>query len=154
MAYQLLHTLTELPYTPATVDEEVGYLITQTYEDQNSEYIKYTTSQFDIFTMSQLCNSFSLFNAKVKDASSGKMYHSYFPLGVFRYMLHEDLSYSNYYTPKRKDGYIVEGSYWSNGMYYQVREDDQDNIQIHEVVFYVDPLTRKLSQYPEVENGH
>jgi hypothetical protein len=101
--------------------------------------------------MSQLCNSFSIFNAKIKD-TKGKSYHSYFPLGVFRYMIHEDLSYSNYYTPRRKPGYVVEGSYWSNGMYYQVREDDNENIQIHQIVFYVDELTRKMSRYPKVNN--
>lgn len=151
MAYQLLHTLTELPYTSATVEEEVGYYITQVYEQENPEFVKYTTDQFDIFSMSQLCNSFSVFSAKVKDAT-GKSYQSYFPLGTFRYMLHEDLSYSNYYTPKRKPGYVVEGSYWSNGMYYQVREDDDENLQIHQIVFYVDQLTKKMSRYPEVEN--
>jgi hypothetical protein len=151
MAYQLLHTLTELPYTPATVDEETGYYITQIYESENPEFIKYTTDQFDIFAMSQLCNSFAAFTAKVKN-TEGKMYQSYFPLGVFRYMLHEDLSYSNYYAPKRKPGYVVEGSYWSNGMFYQVREDDNKNLQIHQIVFYVDELTRKMSKYPKVDH--
>lgn len=51
---------------------------------------------------------------------------------------------------KKKPGYVVEGAYWSNGMFYQVREDKQEDFEIYEISLYVDRLTQLTAKFPEV----
>lgn len=149
MAYQLLHTLTDLPYTPATIDEESSYWISQNYELDNPEYIHYTDADFGYPMLVQMCNVFALFQAKVGDLE-GRISQSYFPINVFRYILQEDMTWTYYYTPKRKPGYVVEGAYWSNGMFYQVREDKEKDFETYHVSLYVNRVTQLISNFPEV----
>ena len=83
----------------------------------------------------------------VKD-SSGNSFSSPISINRFRFILLEDGSYSNYYTIRRKAGYVVEGMYWSNGMCYQVREDKSEDFAIYQKVLFLDSLTKNLYQYP------
>jgi len=149
MAFQLLHSLTELPYTPSTIDEESSYWISQNYETENPGHIRYTDADFSQPMLTKMCDTFAVFQAKVQDLE-GKIYQSYFPINVFRYILQEDMTWTYYYTPRKKPGYVVEGAYWSNGMFYQVREDKQEDFEVYEISLYVDRLTQLTAKFPEV----
>lgn len=100
MAFQLLHSLTELPYTPSTIDEESSYWISQNYETENPEHIRYTDADFGQPMLTKMCDTFAVFHAKVQDLE-GKTTQSYFPINVFRYILQQDLTWTHYYTPKK-----------------------------------------------------
>lgn len=150
MAFQLLHTLTELPYTPSTIDEEASYWVSQNYELDNPTHILYTDANFGQPMLVKMCNLYATFYGKVQDLN-GKTTNSYFPINVFRYVLQQDMTWTHYYTPKRKPGYIVEGAYWSNGMFYQVREDKEENFETYQISLYVDRMTQLMASFSEVE---
>ena len=76
-----------------------------------------------MFLITILSSNFALFYAKVKDLKSEESFQTNRPIHIFRYIMLEDGSWSNYYAVRKKHGFVVEGMYWSNGMIYQVRED-------------------------------
>ena len=85
---------------------------------------------------------------KVKDSNSNQSYLSNVPIHVFRYLMLNDGTWSYYYTPKRKPGYVVEGYCWSNGLIYQVREDKTQNFQTYEVILLIDGYVKSLHSFP------
>lgn len=145
---RLFYPLSDLHLVDATLDESDSFDYLSTYSKTNYLYYKY--SYPDVYTLDEITNminNFSLFFAKIKD-STGTSYPSSIPLHVFRYIMLDDMSYSPYYTIRRKPGYVVEGIAWSNGMYYAVREDLPENFQTYQIVLYLDSYTKTLHGYP------
>jgi hypothetical protein len=145
---RLYYPLSDLHNIDATLDESDSYYFLQSYIQEN--YLHYRYSYPDIYTLeeiSNMINNFSLFFSKIKDVS-GNSFSSPVPINVFRFMLLEDMSFSSYYTIKRKPGYVVEGAYWSNGMFYSVREDKLTDFETYQIVLYLDSLTKTLHNYP------
>lgn len=148
MNLSLFQTLDNIHVIDATLDESDSYYFLHEYQKEN--YLFYRYSSPDIYSFNELdimSKNFCMFFAKVRDIS-GNVLCSPIPINVFRFMLMADGSYSNYYTPKRKSGYVVEGMYWSNGMTYQVREDKKDDFEIYQKVLFIDSLTKTLHNYP------
>jgi hypothetical protein len=134
-------------------EDESHYFITEYYNQKILHYLyRFPDRSFDDIT--SLVNNFTYFCAKVKDNTTKLKYSSNIPIGVFRYVLLEDLSWSPYYTVRRKPGLIVEGAYWSNGMFYQVREDKKEDFDVYEVVLMVDPLTQKMYSFPSEDDKY
>jgi len=148
MNTSLFHILSNVHYLDSTLDESDSYFFLQEYYTEN--YMQYKYSAPDIYSFDEfdiMCNNFCMFYGKVKD-SSGNSFSSPISINRFRFILLEDGSYSNYYTIRRKAGYVVEGMYWSNGMCYQVREDKSEDFAIYQKVLFLDSLTKNLYQYP------
>ena len=143
------YSLQNLPKILSTLDDEESYLFLTEYQKLKTLHFRYSASADDdsMPAMVKLVNNFMFFCAKVQDFQTKELYPSNFPLGVFRFMLHDDLSWSPYYTVHRRDGYVVEGCWWSNGMVYQVR-DDIANPVVHEVVLMIDQITQRLYGFP------
>lgn len=145
---RLLYSLQHLPNIDATLDEADSFSFLESYFKDNFSNYKY--SYPDIYSLEEITymvNNFSLFFGRIKDPSDNSIY-SPVPINVFRYIMLEDMSYSSYYTVRRKSGYVVEGVYWSNGMFYSVRQDVQENYDIYQIVLSIDSYTKTLYQFP------
>jgi|694.fasta_scaffold25775_12 hypothetical protein len=148
----LIYNINNLHLIDSTItDEESYYLLNSYIEQKKDSYHIYTYPDFSLKEIYNLINAFCLFFAYIKDIKENKKYISNVPLGVFRYILLEDLTSAPYYAVKRKSGYIVEGMYWSNGVIYQVREDKKEDFEIHQIVLILDSLTKRLHNYPDSE---
>lgn len=145
-------TLQTIHLLDATIEDEESYYFLMEYYRQKVLHYIYRYPAFTYEDMSVLVNNYTLFCARVKDSKNNQKYASNFPIGVFRYMLHDDLSWSPYYTVRRKPGYVVEGAYWSNGMFYQVRDDAKKDHNVHEVTLMIDSLTQKMHAFPQNES--
>ena len=141
---RLIHNLNTLHLTDATLDEEDSYhLLTKFLLDKHT-YIHYRYPDISLEDFKVLSNNYCVFGAKIHDAETQRDVHSYVPLAVLRYVLHEDMSFSNYYAPRRKDGYIVEAYMWSNGLLYRVREDEDQESKDLEINLVLDPVAVKV----------
>lgn len=145
---RLYYPLSDLHLIDATLDESDSFDFLSNYSKDN--YLHYKYSYPDVYTLdeiSNMVNNFSCFFGRVKD-NSGNSLPSPIPIHVFRYIMLEDMSYSYYYTVRRKSGYVVEGAFWSNGMFYAVREDKEKDFETHQIVLYLDSYTKTLHNYP------
>lgn len=148
MNLSLFQTLDTIHAIDATLDESDSYYFLDEYQKENYLYYRYSSP--DIYSFDELdmmSKNFCMFFGKIKDIS-GNVLSSPISINVFRFILLADGSCSNYYTPRRKPGYVVEGMYWSNGMTYQVREDKKDEFEVYQKVLFVDSLTKTLHNYP------
>jgi len=78
------------------------------------------------------------------------------PINIFRYKMLSSgqWDYVNYPHPDDNEmGYIVEGAYWTNGFYYQVllEDDEQDNYieKIVQLNLFMDKRSHQLYAYPD-----
>lgn len=145
-------TLQSIHRFESTLEEDDSYYFLSEYIKEKVLHYIYKYPAYNLTDISTLVNKFTLFSAKVRDTIDNKSYSSNIPIGIFRYVLLEDLSWSRYYTVKRKPGYIVEGAYWSNGMFYQVREDIQQDFDVYEVTLMIDSITQKIYSFPLLES--
>ncbi len=146
------YNLFNLHLHDATLDEHdsFNYLRYHLLNKPTNYFYKYPEISFDAIGI--LVSNFALFFARIKDAKSGDSFAFNVPINVFRFMLTADGNWSEYYTIKRKPGYVVEGMYWSNGMFYQVREDKKDDFEIYEVTLSIDSLTKTSHLFPNPED--
>lgn len=116
------------------------------YKLDNYNFIEiYSPRDVDKEKFSQLSNLFCVMHAQNYHVPAQQMFHSLKPLYTLRYMIHEDLSVSEYDTPKRKPGNVVEALCWTNGMIFRVREDKkEEEFRILQLGLYLAPLTAKL----------
>lgn len=135
----LLHTPENLHTIDSTLVEEDSYHYLNKYLRDHSHYEKYSYPEKSLDAITTDAINFCLFSAKIKVGK--ELIHSFKPLAIVRYVLHEDLTYSNYYTNHRQPGYIVEGYVWTNGLLYQVRQDKPNNFKIYERTILVDNPT-------------
>ena len=128
----------------STLDEESSFIYLQTFFPRKQLNYFYNYPKLDLDTVHLLASRFCLIHANIKDSTTGNTLPMNTPLHVFRYLMLEDGSWSNYYTLKKKNGYVVEGMYWSNGMVYQVREDKDKDFELYEVTLSIDALTKTV----------
>lgn len=155
MTDPLIRTLHTVHLVESDIDEEDSYVYLQ--HNYLNNYLYYRYSAPDIYTFDELdkmSSEFCLFFGKVKD-KSGQYLLSPIPLFTFRYIMLEDGSPSPYYAVRKKEGYVVEGFSWSNGLAYQVRQDVKvingeyvSPFEIYQRVLYVDHTTKTLHNYP------
>lgn len=145
MNEHIIYSLDTIHNIESTYDESDSYYIFNKYSILNPTYKRYSfPSNMHYQDISSVFNGFCFFYAKVQENSTSPRYYSFIPLGVIRFMLHEDLSFSAYHTPKRKHGLVVEGFIWSNGLLYQIRQDLKKDFQVHEVTCILEPATATL----------
>lgn len=133
----------------ATMQEDESYHFLAEYFRQKFLHYVYRFPALSYEDISILINNFTFFCAKVKDLKTDAKYSSNIPIGVFRYVLLQDMSWAPYYTVRRQPGFVVEGAYWSNGLFYQVREDTKDNFGVFEATLMIDPLTKNVYNFPD-----
>jgi len=144
----IIHSIQNVHLKESKLDEEDSYNFLQEYLSTNSHYYKYSypdISKDEIYT---LISTFCFFCATVKDLSTNKSYPSNIPITIFRYLLLDDGTWSLYYTVRKKRGRVVEGMQWSNGLFYQVREDKKDGFELHEATLLVDAVTKTMYNFP------
>lgn len=145
-------SLQSLPHFESTLDESDSYYFLAQYFQEKVLHFIYRYPAYSYDDIANLVNNFTFFCSKVKDTQTGKSYSSNIPVGFFRYILLEDMTWAPYYAVRRKPGYVVEGAYWSNGMFYQVREDKDKDFEVYEVTLMIDPLTQKMYSFPLLES--
>ncbi len=148
---RIVHTLENLHLIDSRLDEENSYYFLQDSLLHSFNWHKYEYPTLSYDEIETLCINFSCFSAKVKDAKLGKLLSSLVPLVTFRYLMLSDGTWSNYYTIRRKPGYVVEGMQWSNGLIYQVRQDIKNNkesFETYQVVLLIDEPTKVLYNFP------
>lgn len=142
-----LHTPHTLQYIDATISEESSYNLHTKYESYFPFHVKYDNSKYNLEELVNLINNFAIFHAKIKLSSDSKQsIASPIPIEVFRYKLLEDGSWYSVNTApsKHKDGQIVEGALWSNGLFCIIRDENQ----ILDAALYIDQYTKDFHKYP------
>lgn len=135
----------------STLDEEDSFYFLHHYNlNKKLNYI-YRYPDIDLNTIYILSSNFAFFYGRIYEKGTNNFFQTNTPLNVFRYLMLEDGSWSNFYTLKKKPGYVVEGMYWSNGMMYQVREDKKSDFEIYEIILSIDSLTKTMHNFPDLE---
>lgn len=145
----LLHTPEVLYKINSTLDEEQSFQIINSFAETFSNYHLYASVEKGLDVVLNLVNFFSKFHGRVKVFSESNLtINSSVPIDVLRYKMIFDGSYYHLSTDpfSYKNGYIVEGCYWSNGFYHLTREEN--SIKPISILFYIDPSTKDLHKYP------
>jgi hypothetical protein len=151
-----LNTLTialpgNLPYLEATMDESDSFWFLQKWQEEFPDSYYYNSHLHGFDIVSFLANRFVLFCSKV-EIPNKLTFFSPLPLSVFRYLMVEDLNSWDYYTfTNKRNGYVVEGANWSNGLLYQVRNHDLDNINVIQTVLLLSKEAKILNNFPDPE---
>jgi hypothetical protein len=150
---QFVHSPYMLFRVDETMDEQSSYNFLSMYELSFPYYHHYTKDDYPLDSLVSAINTFSMFHGRVKILSDETMKHSVvsaLPLDVFRYKMLSDGSWYFVKTTRsrRKEGYIVEGASWSNGMYYVVREEQNSSGIFIDAHLYIDQYTKDLYSYP------
>jgi len=116
----------------------------------------YSTKELNTQVVLALSDLFCLTHGRISHIEVDTLdYWSVRPINVFRYKLLDDgscdaLFYAN--PNYNKDGYIVEGAFWSNGFFYQVlhQNANPDNYidLLIELNLFVDKRTTLMQGYP------
>lgn len=144
-------TLHTLHLHDATIDEEDSYNFLHHFLNTKKYNYYYRYPDLPLETLQFLSSQFCLFYAKIQSSKTKDLFQTNFPIRIFRYIMLDDGSWSNYYTTKRKNGYVVEGMHWSNGLVYQVRQDAQSNFEIYEATLSIDSITKTMYNFPDIE---
>lgn len=145
----LIHSLENLHTIESSLDEEDSYILLQYLNISPIYSEKYIFPPISQLIVSAIATSFSFFSAKIKDQKTNQLYSSNIPLTIFRYLMLPDGTWSYYYTVKRKVGYVVEGMQWSNGYFYQVREDKEQDFKLYQINLSIDSFTKRLYNFLE-----
>lgn len=144
----IIHSIQNVHLKESKLDEEDSYYFLEEYLKSNSHYYKYSYPEISKEEIYTLISTFCFFCATVKDLSNNKSYASNIPITIFRYLLLENGNWSLYYTVHKKRGKVVEGMQWSNGLFYQVREDKKDNFELYEATLLIDAVTKTMYNFP------
>jgi len=147
MADLTLHTPETISDIEATISEDSSYYLHNDYEVSFPLNIKYDLSKYTIDQIIYLATQFSVFHSKIRlGGETPQSISSRVPIDVFRYKKLEDGSWYAVKTApsKHKDGDIVEGALWSNGMFFIVNR----NKTIIEAALYIDQYTKDYYKYP------
>ena len=145
---EVLHTLETIHTIESSLDEELSYHYLESFNKTSLDYHKYTFPEYNYEDIKNLINRYACFCASILDFKTNKSYTSPFPLQIFRYLMMSDGTWATYYSKYKDLGYVVEGAHWSNGLYYQVRQDKRHPFDVHQVVFYLDSNTRYTYNFP------
>lgn len=158
MTRQMLYTPQLISLAESTLCEEDSFYLLSNFEQTFSNYEKYSVSdELNIESIINVITTFSTFHSRIKiSQNSTDSIASVVPLDVLRYKMLEDQSFHYVKTAPSsyKPGYIVEGAWWSNGMYYVVREESISKSESSpsdmflDAVLYIDQYTKGLYNYP------
>jgi len=149
MTNQLLYTPDLIHLADSTMCESDSFYLLTHYKESFPLNIEYTAADYSLSQVLSFSKIFSTFHARVNlGKSSSAAIPSSVPIDVFRYKMLQDGSwyYLDTLPSSYKDGYIVEGAIWSNGMYYIVKT--QNPTEIIDAYFSIDQYTKGLYNYP------
>jgi hypothetical protein len=125
-----------------SMDEEDSHFFLQNIMKKN--WNSYSSKNISIEEVTSAIDSFVLLHALVDLPDKlGITFWTPKPIGVFRYVMDNNLSWHQILEFNPFDGYLVQGAYWSNGFYYIVSYEDF----ILEANLYVDDRTKEQYNY-------
>ena len=130
------------------MSEEESYHFLDFYQGYK-KWIVYDSDNVGLEQATALIDFFSQFHGKIPFPNTvleKEAYWSTTPLGIFKYRMLDDGSYTLVNHYKKIAGYLVQGSYWQNGFFYFVKDDKQ----IIQLKLFVDENTFYEKQYPDI----
>lgn len=147
MSDLILHTPETISLIEATISEDSSYHLHKEYLKTFPSSFVYDNSKYPLDQVLSMINTFAVFHSRISLSEDSKQrVSSRIPIEVFRYKLLSDGSWYHVKTipSKHKDGKIVEGALWSNGMFCVTREQKI----IVEACLYIDDYTKEFYSYP------
>lgn len=145
----LLHTPDVVWKIDSTLDIYESFEIISKFKDIFSTFFLYTSQEYGLNEILSLTKLFSTFHSRAKvNLGINRIINSTIPIDILRYkMLSDGSPYHLSQDPfSHKNGYIVEGCFWSNGFYHLTRQEYSiEPLSIH---LYIDQNTKDLGKYP------
>jgi hypothetical protein len=143
----LQNVLKKIDHEASSFDAESSFYFLRDFT-RYSDWNVYSSKNYPVEIINSLVDSFCMSHGQVNIASVSPNSNSVWsmePLGIFRYEMDsnnfwKELSYTNNVL-----GYLVQGAYWNNGFFYQVK----DKKNIVETNLFIDDSTRVRYNYPE-----
>lgn len=150
---ELINTLDVIKNKESSFDESDSFYFLKDLQLYKNWYI-YSSKDYPLISVKDMANYFCYSHGMISlDPKSDltdeetNYFWSSVPLGLFRYKMLPDGSYSSVSFLNKNPGYIVEGVYWLNGFVYQVRNNDF----VLEVNLYIDDKTKMRYNYPDTK---
>ena len=150
---ELINTLDVIKNKESSFDESDSFYFLKDLQLYKNWYI-YSSKDYPLTSVKDMANYFCYSHGMISlDPKSDltdeetNYFWSSVPLGLFRYKMLADGSYSSVSFLNKNPGYIVEGVYWLNGFVYQVRNNDF----VLEVNLYIDDKTKMRYNYPDTK---
>lgn len=138
----MTHLLQKTSIMEATLDEEDSYYYLNALMSKESYF--YTSKDRSIDDVLSAVETFILLHACVLLPDQGfNKFWTPTPIGVFRYVMDDQMNYHVVSEFNPFNGYTVQGCYWSNGFYYLVSNKDF----LIEANLYVDLQTKEQYNY-------
>jgi hypothetical protein len=104
-------------------EEDSFYFLNNLLKDSN--WIKYSSNEESLDDVVSAIQTFIMLHASVDipDKAINKFWTPK-PIGTFRYILTGEFTWASISEYNPVSGYLVQGSYWSNGFYYLVSNQD------------------------------
>jgi hypothetical protein len=104
-------------------EEDSFYFLNNLLKDSN--WIKYSSNEESLDDVVSAIQTFIMLHASVDipDKAINKFWTPK-PIGTFRYVLTSEFTWASISEYNPVPGYLVQGSYWSNGFYYLVSNQD------------------------------
>jgi hypothetical protein len=129
-------------------------IIESSYDEEDSHYFleniqkdiwySYSSKEYPIDTITSAIESFISHQATVDLPDQAiKRFWTQKPIGAFRYKMLQDGSWASISSYDKTPGFLVQGSYWTNGFYYLVSNQDF----LIEANLYIDLFTKEQYNY-------
>jgi len=131
-----------------SMSEEESYHFLKFYQGYKKWFV-YNSDEVGVEQATALIDFFSQFHGKIPFPNSVLEKESYWsntPLGIFKYRMLDDGSYTLVNHYKNISGYLVQGLYWQNGFFYFIK----DETKIIQLKLFVDENTFYEKQYPDI----
>jgi hypothetical protein len=130
----------------STFDSEDSYYFLRDYILYKPWHV-YSTEHYSVEIVSHLCKLFTAGHGQVflvhLDSNTPTIWSSA-PLGIFRYRMDSNNFWQEIGYLNKIKGYIVEGAYWNNGFFYQVKDEKK----LIEMKLFIDDQTSIRYNYP------
>ena len=143
MIYNLVDTISN---KESSFDPEDSYYFLRDLILHQAWHV-YSTKNYPTDIVEHLTKTFTAFQGQIfltkVDPNSSTIWSSS-PLGVFRYRMDNNNNWQDIGYLNKIKGNIVEGAYWHNGFFYQLK----DNKDLVEINLYIDDQTSIRFDYP------
>jgi hypothetical protein len=127
----------------SSFDEQDSYVFLAAM--QKEPWQLYSSKNYPLDVIVELIDNYIRLQASVDLSHMGMpKFWSPDPVGSFRYVMDKDESFLPYFSYKPVEGFLVQGSYWSNGFYYLVSNQDF----LLEANLFIDLQTKLDYNYP------
>ena len=143
----MIHNLVDnISDKDSTFDSENSYYFLRDYILYKPWHV-YSTRDYSFEIVSHLCRLFTAAHGQVfltnLNSNSSTIWSSS-PLGIFKYRMDANNFWQEIGYLNKIKGYLVEGAYWNNGFFYQVK----DGKNLLEMKLFIDDQTSIRYNYP------